>query len=151
MNHDPTTSENELPDSVVRLAPRVLVAADALRCAFVASSGPGGQNVNKRATKCQLRLRPGDIPLSHAQHVRLLGLAAPYLTGEGEILIVADEHRSQERNRDECIERLADLVRRALVAPKTRRPTKPTRSSRERRLRNKKRDSQLKKGRRASE
>ncbi len=122
----------------VRLGPGVVIPADRLRFSYSASRGPGGQNVNKRQTKAEMRVWPGEVPLRADAMARLLVLAEPWLTSEGELLIVCDEHRSQGRNRDGCIERLALLVRQALVKPKPRRKTRPSRSSVERRLEAKK-------------
>jgi len=106
-----------------------------LEVAFVRSSGPGGQNVNKVASAVQLRffLERNDT-LREDVKARLRQLAGQRLTDAGEILIVARESRSQEHNRRAAEERLLDLVRRALIAPKKRHATKPTRASRERRL-----------------
>lgn len=114
---------------------------------FSSSSGPGGQNVNKRATKCLLRVRLAGLPLTHAQHSRLVHLAGSAITDGGELLITADDNRSQIRNRDECIEKFAALLRRCLVAPKVRRPTRPSRGSKERRLKAKRITSDRKKKR----
>jgi ribosome-associated protein len=106
-----------------------------LELIFVRSSGPGGQNVNKLATAAQLRfdLR-GSTALSPEVKARLRALGGRRVTTEGEILIIARNHRTQENNRREAEGRLADLIRRALIAPKPRRATKPTRAARERRL-----------------
>jgi ribosome-associated protein len=136
------------PTSGLRLAPGIVLPEGLVEFAFVASGGPGGQNVNKRATKCQLRVRLADIPLSHAQMGRLVRLAGAAATDAGELLIISDEHRSQGQNKAACIDRLGDLVRRALVAPKVRRPTKPSRGSKERRLQEKKVRSEIKARRR---
>jgi len=138
-----------LPASAVRLAPGVSIPEGLLAFTFSSSSGPGGQNVNKRATKCLLRVALADLPLTAAQAGRLRRLAPSAVTDAGELLITGDEHRSQPRNKAECIDRLRDLVRRSLVAPKVRRATKPTRGSRERRLAEKKRTGQTKARRRA--
>lgn len=123
---------------------RTIAHADALRVSFVASSGPGGQNVNKRATKCQLRISLADLALSPAQLARLAAIATSHLAGDDELLIVGDEHKSQERNLDACIDRLRELVQRAMVAPKVRKKTKPSRASKERRLSAKKRRGDVK-------
>jgi len=135
----------------IRLCPGVIVPDAALAFTFVSSSGPGGQNVNKRATKASLRVRLVDLPMPPAPLDRLRAAAGPYLVGDGELLITADEFRSQERNRSACIERLSTLVRQAMVRPKTRRATKPTRGSKERRLSEKKRRGDIKKTRRDGE
>lgn len=127
-------SVNEQSERGIRLGPGVVIAEDRLRFSYSASRGPGGQNVNKRQTKAELRLWPGEIPLRADAMARLLVLADPWLTADGELLIVCDEHRSQGRNRDGCIERLAILVRQALVKPKPRKKTRPSRSSVQRRL-----------------
>src|SRR5258708_2776137 len=106
-----------------------------LSFAFVRASGPGGQNVNKVSSAVQLRFdMAGSTALSDAVKNRLRVLAGRRLTDEGAILIIARNQRSQEHNRHQALERLADLIRRALVAPKARKATKPTKASRERRL-----------------
>ncbi|HZO22782.1 MAG TPA: alternative ribosome rescue aminoacyl-tRNA hydrolase ArfB [Steroidobacteraceae bacterium] len=119
----------------LEIAPDVVIADSELEVSFVRSSGPGGQNVNKVASAVQLRF---DLAASSALRpevkARLRALAGRRLTDEGALLIIARNHRTQEQNRREALERLKDLVVRALVAPKPRRPTKPTRASRQRRL-----------------
>ncbi|RMH24775.1 MAG: aminoacyl-tRNA hydrolase [Planctomycetota bacterium] len=136
------------PPDGVRLGPRVVVPAGALRVSFVRSSGPGGQHVNKRATKCQLRIRLEEIPMSEAARGRLERLAASFLTEAGEILIQDDSTRSQARNRRACVDRLSELVTRALVPPKKRKPTKPSKGAVRRRLDEKKQQSEKKERRR---
>jgi ribosome-associated protein len=136
------------PISGLRLAPGLILPEALLTYTFVASGGPGGQNVNKRATKCQLRVRLSDLPLTHAQLGRLIRLAGAAATDAGDLVIVSSEHRSQGQNKAECEHRLADLVRRALVTPKVRRATKPSRGSKERRLQDKKSRSEIKSRRR---
>ena len=106
-----------------------------LQVAFIRSAGPGGQNVNKVASAVQLRFAlDRSAVLRDDVKARLRALAGQRVTDAGEILIVARSHRSQEQNRREAEERLCDLVRRALIAPKKRHATKPTRASKERRL-----------------
>lgn len=144
-------SPDPLPAGSLRLAPGVEIPWGVLSFEFVASRGPGGQNVNKRATKCHLRIRLDDLPLRPDQRERLERLASSSINASGELVITADEHKSQPRNKYESVERLADLVRRALVRPKVRRATKPTRGSKERRLREKKARGDIKRARRDGE
>jgi ribosome-associated protein len=111
-----------------------------LSVSFVRAAGPGGQNVNKLATAAQLRFDlEGNRTLSDAVKERLRALSGRRLTAEGTILIVARNHRTQEHNRREAHERLVELVRRALIAPKPRKPSTPPRAVRERRLERKRR------------
>ena len=120
-----------------------------LSVAFLRGSGPGGQNVNKVATAVQLRYDlEGSLVLSEEVNQRLRRLSGRRLTAGGAILILARNHRTQERNRREAEQRLAELVRRALIAPKARTPTVPTRASEERRLEHKARARRTKRLRR---
>jgi len=106
-----------------------------LEVAFIRSAGPGGQNVNKVASAVQLRFAlDRNATLRSDVKSRLRVLAGQRVTDAGEILIVARAHRSQEQNRRDAEERLVDLIRRALIAPKKRFATRPTRASKERRL-----------------
>jgi ribosome-associated protein len=102
---------------------------------FVRGTGPGGQNVNKVATAAQLRFDlAGTSLLDERAKLRLRALAGHRLIDSGEILIMARNHRTQEGNRREALSRLQELIARALVVPKTRRATRPTRAARERRI-----------------
>jgi ribosome-associated protein len=106
-----------------------------LEVAFIRSSGPGGQNVNKVASAVQLRFAlEQNVTLAADVKARLRILAGQRLNDAGEVLIVARESRSQEQNRRNAEHKLLDLVRRALVAPRKRHATRPTRASKERRL-----------------
>ena len=126
----------------------VLPSAE-LEWTAVRSSGPGGQNVNKVATKVELRFAFAQSRvLSAAVRDRLAALARGKLDAEGRLVLTSDETRSQARNLELTRERLAALVRAALVPPKRRRPTKPSRASKERRLTGKKHQSEKKQGRR---
>lgn len=106
----------------------------ALSETFLASTGPGGQNVNKVATACQLRCDVFALRLAPDAYQRLKILAGSKLTNDGEIVITARSHRTQEANRAEARERLVALVEAALVRPVKRRPTKPSRSAKAKRV-----------------
>ena len=130
---------------MIRITDRISIDEQELEERFVRASGPGGQNVNKLSTAVQLRFDvrrspslPGDV------RTRLERLAGKRLTREGVIVIIAQRHRTQERNRQDALDRLVELIQAAAVRPVPRRPTKPTRGSRERRLETKKRRSSIK-------
>jgi len=126
--------------------PGVEIPDTELETTAIRSAGPGGQNVNKVASAVQLRFAlDRNVSLREDVKTRLRALAGQRLTDAGEILITARAHRSQEQNRREAEDRLRDLVLRALVAPKKRVATRPTRASKERRLESKTRSRQTKK------
>jgi ribosome-associated protein len=115
---------------------------------FIRGSGPGGQNVNKVATAVQLRFDVRQSPsLPEDVRARLERLAGRRLTGDGVLVITAQRFRTQERNRDDALARLIELIRQATERPKPRRPTKPTYSSKLKRLDSKSKRSQIKQGR----
>ena len=119
---------------------RIATPDEELEWKFIRSSGPGGQNVNKVASAVQLRfLLPQNTSLPVAVRSRLQRLAGQRLIDDGTILLTARAERSQEQNRRAALERLADLVRAALIEPKIRKKTRPTRASKERRIDTKKR------------
>jgi ribosome-associated protein len=127
------------------VAAGVQIPDDELSVSFVRASGPGGQNVNKVATAAQLRFDLAhSSALTDSVKARLRRLSGRRLTAEGEILIIARNHRTQQHNRREAEARLADLIRRALVAPRPRKATKPPRAASERRLERKARQQRTK-------
>jgi ribosome-associated protein len=112
---------------------------------FVRSSGPGGQNVNKVSSAVQLRFDVRGSPsLPNDVAVRLMRLAGKRLTKDGVIVIIAQSHRAQERNRADARERLFDLIRQAAVRPVPRRATKVPKASKKRRIEGKKHRSRIK-------
>lgn len=134
----------------IRLGPGVSVPTAAVRVKFVRGRGPGGQNVNKVSTAAELRLSVSDLQtMPERAMTRLREQAAGRITQEDEIVLFCDEYCSQERNRDAAIERLREIIVRALHEPKKRRPTKPSRAAKQRRLDGKKRRGEIKSMRRS--
>ena len=123
------------------------IPEEALSERFLAATGPGGQNVNKVATACQLRCDIFSLGLAPYAYARLKQLAGSRLTEAGEIVITARSHRSQEANRAEARERLADLIARAHVRQAKRIKTKPSRSARAKRVDTKKQRGTVKQAR----
>lgn len=129
------------------IAPGVRVDPAVIQVDFVSSSGPGGQNVNKRATKAQLRIAISDIPIPDQARDRLVVLAGTRVTSDGVLLLSSDETRSQKRNRQACLSRLRELIVRATHPPSVRKPTRVPRRAIERRLDDKRRRSDTKQNR----
>ena len=125
------------------ITPTLSISQDDIQVGFVASSGPGGQNVNKVATQAQLRFNTLNLP--EDVRLRLAKLAAGRLTTDGVLLIHARRYRTQEQNRQDALERLIALLRKAAEPPAPRKRTRPTAASRERRLASKRRAGEVKK------
>jgi ribosome-associated protein len=123
------------------------IPEDALSETFLASSGPGGQNVNKVATACQLRCDVFKLGLAPPVYQRLKSLAGSRMTGGGEIVITARSYRTQEANREDARARLAELIAKAHIRPEKRIKTKPSRAAKARRVDSKKQRSGVKAGR----
>jgi ribosome-associated protein len=124
---------------MIRINDRISLSEEEIEEHFVRASGPGGQNVNKLASAVQLRFDVRRSPsLPDAVRARVEALAGRRLTRDGVLVIMAQRHRTQERNRQDARERLIELIARASIAPTPRRPTRPTLGSRERRLASKK-------------
>ncbi|MGB8547255.1 MAG: alternative ribosome rescue aminoacyl-tRNA hydrolase ArfB [Xanthobacteraceae bacterium] len=130
---------------MIRITDHIAIDESELTETFVRASGPGGQNVNKLATAVQLRFDVRHSPSLPADvRARLAALVGRRLTRDGVLVIIAQRHRTQERNREDARTRLIELIRQAAVPPKRRRPTRPTAASRERRIESKKRRSGVK-------
>ena len=130
---------------MIRVTDQISIDEAELEESFVRSSGPGGQNVNKLSTAVQLRFDVRRSPsLPNDVAIRLMRLAGKRVTKDGVLVIIAQNHRTQERNRAEAQERLVALIQEAAVKPVPRRATKPTRASRQERLDSKKRRSGIK-------
>ena len=130
------------------IAPDLVIPNEEFEWKAIRSSGPGGQNVNKVASAVQLRfLLPANTNLPAAARNRLRRLAGQRLIDDGSILVTARGERSQEQNRRDALDRIAQLIRAALIEPKPRKKTRPTRASKERRIESKKRRGATKQGR----
>lgn len=142
----------EKEDGII-VRPGFVIPESELQFTAVASSGPGGQKVNKTATKIRLKWRPRESTavreaLSAADQERLLHKARKHLAEDGSFQVVSDRFRTQESNRDECRRKLALAVTGWLKKPKKRIPTRPSRASKEKRIEEKRRTSRLKQSRR---
>lgn len=132
----------------IPITPRLAIPRDEVTLRATRSSGPGGQHVNTSSTRVELTWNVAASPsLSPEQRERLLAKLAARLDGSGTLRIVAQSERSQLRNRDEAVTRFAAIVAQALVVPKTRRPTRPTKAAKRERLDDKRKRGALKKER----
>jgi ribosome-associated protein len=131
---------------MIRVTDHISLDDDELQESFVRASGPGGQNVNKVSSAVQLRFDVRRSPsLPNDVAIRLMRLAGKRMTKDGVIVIIAQSHRTQERNREDARERLFGLIREAEVKPLARRATKPTKASQQKRVEGKKIRSNIKK------
>ena len=135
---------------MIHVTPEIKLDDNELRFDFVRSGGPGGQNVNKVSTAAQLRFDvKGSANLKPGVRERIMKLAGQKMTRDGVLVIHANTYRSQEKNRDDAIRRLSDLIREASRVPKRRGKTKPTLASKTKRLESKKKRSRVKEMRRS--
>ncbi len=120
---------------IMRISRTIAIDEAELEERFIQASGPGGQNVNKVATAVQIRFDVAQSPsLPEDVRRRLTALCGRRLTQEGVLVLTARRHRTQDRNRADARERLAELIRKAATPERPRRPTKPTKASKRRRL-----------------
>jgi ribosome-associated protein len=140
---------HDVPD-MLHISSTIAIPDEELVERFVRSSGPGGQNVNKLSTAVELRFDAANSPsLPDEVRLRLLARRDRRITDDGVVVLSAQRFRTQERNREDARERLAELIRAALVVPKPRVATKPTRASKERRLTSKRERAGVKRARTA--
>jgi ribosome-associated protein len=125
----------------------VVLPEEALSERFLAATGPGGQNVNKVATACQLRVDVFKLGLSPETYERLKAIAGSRMTTSGELVITARNYRTQEANREDARARLAEMIAQAHIVQRKRRPTKPSRAAKAKRVDQKKQRSEVKRGR----
>ena len=135
---------------MIQITSTIAIDESEIRERFIRSPGPGGQNVNKVASAVQLRFDLArNLSLPADVKARVVRLAGSRLTREGVLIIDAHAHRSQDRNRQEALGKLVELIRRATVKPRPRHKTKPTFGSKQRRLEGKSRRASIKRLRRS--
>lgn len=136
-------------DDVLHAGPRVAIPLSEFDLSFVRSSGPGGQNVNKVATKVRLRWPVRDSPsLPEDVRERFMARNRRRISREGEFIIASQRFRDQSRNVADCLEKLRELLAEAAIPPRRRKPTRPSRGAQQRRLAEKRRQSDRKRARR---
>jgi ribosome-associated protein len=134
--------------AMLEITDKIRIPDSEFKWNFVRAGGPGGQNVNKVASKAVLRWDVARSPSLPADvKARLRMQERRRITSAGDLLLNSQRFRDQEKNRQDCLDKLRDLVRRAATPPRRRKPTKPTRGSRAARLREKRRRSTIKTGR----
>lgn len=133
----------------IRITRRLVIPASEIELSYARSGGPGGQHVNRTATKVQLRWNlPASAAPTDADRARLAERLASRLTKDGDVLVSSERHRDQGRNVEDALERFVALLKRALARPRPRKKTRPTKASRERRLDEKRRRGATKRDRR---
>jgi len=137
----------------IQVRPGLIIPENELVFTTIRASGPGGQNINKRSTKVRLKWWPASSTAARegllpAQWLRLLTRSSAARADDGAVQVTSQAHRTQEANKDECRRKLASLIRSWIATPKKRVRTKPTRASRDRRIKEKKRRGDIKKQRR---
>ncbi|MCL6699428.1 aminoacyl-tRNA hydrolase [Sphingomonas sp. NSE70-1] len=125
----------------------VILPEEALSERFLAATGPGGQNVNKVATACQLRVDVFRLGLSPDAYQRLKEIAGTRMTNSGELVITARNYRTQEANREDARARLAEMIAKAHMVPRKRKATRPSKAAKAKRVDQKKQRSEVKRGR----
>lgn len=133
---------------MIQITPFISLDERDLQFDFVRASGPGGQNVNKVSSAVQLRFNIQTPALPEEVRLRLMRIAANRISGEGDLMIEARRYRTQEQNRQDALDRLVELIRRAAQKPRPRKATRPTAASRERRLEAKRQRGDVKRLRR---
>ena len=133
---------------MISITDTIALRDDEIEERFVRASGPGGQNVNKVATAVELRFDVGASSLPSDVKARLITLAGSRMTTDGVLTLDSREHRTQTMNREAARARLVELIRRATIKPRVRKPTKPSRVAREQRLTTKKKRADIKGARR---
>lgn len=133
---------------MLQISPKIIIPDSEIDISAIRSQGAGGQNVNKVATAIHLRfnIEASSLPVFYKQ--QLLQLNDRRITQEGVVVIKAQEHRSQEQNREEALQRLKEIIKNAVIIPQKRKPTKPTRGSQKRRLDSKSKRGEIKSMRR---